>query len=153
MEQCNVEHVSDGLEVMEDLLSITADLVKQMKPSFALPTLIGGSLCRKTAAKLKEGRKVCACLYVCVHVCTCLYVCMYMCVCVCVYVCVCCTCLCIHVSACFVYGNITINAQLALVFFSTEVDHATTISIEKSFTCTSIASMLSGFSFSTVVCP
>ena len=46
-------------------------------------------------------------------------------------------------------GILLFNAQIALVSFSTAVDHATTICIKKSFT--SIASMLSGFSFFSIV--
>ena len=60
-------------------------------------------------------------------------------------------CVYMYVHALFM-GIIVFNAWLALIFFLTAVDHATTISIKKSFT--SIASMVSNFSFfSTVVCP
>ena len=102
-------------------------------------------------------------VYVCVYVCVCVheFVCVCVCVCVCTFVCVClyvCVCVCVVRVCVYVYvhalfkGVLLFNAQFALVFFSTAVDHATTISIKKSFT--SIASMLSGFSFcSTVVHP
>ena len=81
----------------------------------------------------------------CVHV--------YMFVCVCPYMCVCVVRVCVYVYVHALFkGVLLFNAQFALVFFSTAVDHATTISIKKSFT--SIASMLSGFSFcSTAVRP
>ena len=46
-------------------------------------------------------------------------------------------------------GRLLFHARLALVSFSAAVDHATTIWIKKSFT--SIASMLSGFSFYSIV--
>ena len=46
-------------------------------------------------------------------------------------------------------GVLLLYARLALVSFSTAVDHATTICIKKSFT--SIAGMLSGFSFFSIV--
>ena len=88
VEQYNIEHAINGLEVVEDLLSTTANLTKQMKHSFALPTLIGGLRGRKMTAKPKEGR--CACVRV--HVWVCVYVCVYLCVvcvlCVCMRVCV-----------------------------------------------------------------
>ena len=71
----------------------------------------------------------------------------HVCMCASTYVCV------SYMFVCTCMGIILFNARLALVSFSTAVDHATTISIfKKSFT--SIASVLSGFSFfSTVVRP
>ena len=71
----------------------------------------------------------------CVHV---------FCVCTYVYVCVIHVCVYVYVHALFM-GILLFNAQLALISFSAAVDHATTISIKKSFT--SIVSTLSGFSF------
>ena len=73
---------------------------------------------------------VCTQVYVCVHVCMCVYD--------------------VYVYTLFT-GIIVFNARLALVSFSTAVEHATTISIKNP---SSIANMLSGFSFfPTVVCP
>ena len=105
---------------------------------------------------------VCVCVYMCVQVCaytnvcvcTCLYVCVYasVCVWVCTYVCVLHVCAQVYIYVHALYtGKLLFNGQLVLVSFPTAFDHVTTISIKKSFT--SIASMLSGFSFfSTVVC-
>ena len=92
--------------------------------------------------------------FVCIYVLMCVRIHMTACVrvCVCVYTSVCaCTCLCVHVCV-YVYvhalfkGVLLFNAQLALVSFSTAVDHAITISI-KSPLYTSIASTLYGFFF------
>ena len=79
MEQCNVQHAIDGLKAVEGFLSTTADLTKQMKPSFALPPLLGGHMAvKRQQNRRKEGcvcihARVCACAImfmqcVCVHI-------------------------------------------------------------------------------------
>ena len=68
-----MQHAIDGLGVTEGCLSTAVDLTKQMNLSFALPPC-RGSRGHATAAKPKEGRKVCVCVYVCVCVCVCVCV-------------------------------------------------------------------------------
>ena len=74
MERCNVQHAIDGLKAVEGFLSTTADLTKKMKCSFALTRLLGGRVALKTAAKPKEGKKVCVFVCVCIYVCACFYI-------------------------------------------------------------------------------
>ena len=77
---------------------------------------------------------VCVCVCVCARVCVCVYVC----VCVCVHVCTCiCVYMCVHVYVCVCVcvcalfkGILLFNSKFALVFFSTAVDHVTTISVQ-----------------------
>ena len=60
VEQCNVQHAIGGLEAAEGYLSTTVDLTKQMKPSFALPPLLGGRVAvKRQQNRRKEGRCVC----------------------------------------------------------------------------------------------
>ena len=47
MKQCNVQHAIGGLEAVEGFLSTSVDLTKPLKPSFALPPLLGGHVAIK----------------------------------------------------------------------------------------------------------
>ena len=53
MEQCTVQHANDGLKAVEGFLSTTADLTKQMKPSFTLYPYLGG----RVAVKQQQNRR------------------------------------------------------------------------------------------------
>ena len=85
--------------------TICPDLTKQVKPL----SLYGGVAYLLNGSKT-EGKKVCACVHVCmcvrvcVHACVCVHVCMRACVhCACVHVCVhacACVCACMCVCAC-----------------------------------------------------
>ena len=87
-------------------------------------------------------------MYVCVYTCICACVCVQVGVCVQVCVCIVHVCAYMYLHALFL-GILLFHARLALVSFSTAVDHATTICIKNSIT--SISSMLSGFSFFSIV--